>query len=68
MMPPSSTGPPCANVGRQFETNRLAKDCQARVYAFLWTVLRQQGTEAAATVATRRGPVENEQVQGGIAA
>ena len=52
MAPDASTGPPGLWVERRSETNRLAKDFQARAYEELLPVRRRGPTTAAASVPT----------------
>jgi hypothetical protein len=54
MGPDSTTGPPGLSVERRYETNRLAKDFQARAYEEVLPIIR--GCPAA-TAATAPGDV-----------
>lgn len=66
MGPNASTGPP-PYVQRHFETNRLAKDFQARAYEEVLPIIRRLGTATAVTARSRVTETERDQ-QGGIAA
>jgi hypothetical protein len=50
MGPDASTGPPGPRVERRSETNRLAKDFQARAYEEVLPISRRCSTTAAAPV------------------
>ncbi len=47
MGPDASTGPPRPSVERRFESNRLAKDFQARAYEELLPIIRRCPVGAA---------------------
>lgn len=69
MGPDASTGPPCPDVERRFETNRFAKDFQARAYEELLPVIRRCPTKVAAGVPTAVVWDETERTQAqGVAA
>jgi hypothetical protein len=68
MGPDASTGPP-PYVQRQFETNRLAKDFQAKAYEEVLPIIRRQRTPTTVTALSIRAGTETERVQqGGMAA
>jgi hypothetical protein len=46
----AATGPPHLGVQRRFETNRLAKDFQARAYEGVMPLVRGPKSEAAAQI------------------
>jgi hypothetical protein len=59
MGPDASTGPPRSRVERTCETNRLAKDFQARAYEELLPIIRR---------GPRRAPETEPVAQKGVAA
>ena len=46
----ASTGPPRVQVQRRFETNRLARDFQARAYQEVMPLVRRAKTEVATAI------------------
>jgi hypothetical protein len=68
MGPDASTGPP-PYVQRRCETNRLAKDFQAKAYEQVLPIIRRLWTPTTVTAANQVAGTETERVQqGGMAA
>jgi hypothetical protein len=63
MGPVASTGPPRPGVERRFETNRLAKDFQARAYEELLPIIRRCPSGTAATAQAEVAGAETEPIQ-----
>jgi hypothetical protein len=63
MRPDASTGPPRPSVERRSETNRLAKDFQARAYEELLPIIGRCPGGTAALTQAEVACAENERVQ-----
>jgi hypothetical protein len=69
MGPDASTGPPRPSVECRFETNRLAKDFQARAYEELLPLIRRCPSGTAAAAQAEVAWAESQRVQAkGVAA
>jgi len=68
MGPDASTGPPGLRVERRAETNRLAKDFQARAYEEVLPILSSYSSTTVATVQAEVACASHHNSSQGVAA